>query len=296
MTDLIEDVGRITATWTDPTGVEWALSDTDPELGWFTPPGPAGWNATTYEIVTDPLPRGGENIRFIRSKPARIVWPLYIYGDSHLAYVQRLRAIKKAFTMTVHRRTAGTLRVTRTEDGSAREIDCFYESGFEGEAGQGWLSSTDAITLFAPDGYWRDTTPVSTVHSYIPGEDFLDPFPFVSDSLALGEVELDNPGDVDAWPTWTITGPMTAVTATNITTGYEFSLLYTLSAGQQATITTFQPSVRGPSGENLSHNLTWPNSYLWWLAPGSNAVVLNVSGGDVGTSVELTFHPRYEGA
>lgn len=293
---MTEDVGRITATWTDPAGVVWQLSDNSPTgPGWFTVPGPSGWNATTYEIVTDPYPRGGEQVRFVRAKPGRIVWPIYIYGDTHLAYVQRLRQIKKAFTSTVHRRLPGTLTVTRP-DSTARAIDCFYESGFEGEAEQGWLFSTDAITLFAPDGYWRDIAPVTTVHSYVPGVDFLDPFPTVSESLALGENEVDNPGDVDAWPTWTITGPMAAIGATNNTTGYAFALNYGLAAGEQITISTFQPAVTGPAGQNLSQYLDWPNAYLWWLAPGPNQITFNVSGGDTGTAVQVEFHPRYEGA
>lgn len=296
VTDLVEHVGTITATWTDPTGVVWALSDTSPDLGWFTPPGPAGWNATTYEIVTDALPRGGEQVRFVRAKPARIIWPLYVYGDSHLAYRQRHLAIKRAFTMTVHRRLTGTLRVARP-DGTAREIDCLYEAGFEGDNGQGWLYSTDAITLLAPDGYWRDVTPQTISRTYVPGDfDFLDPFPQVSDSFGLGETEIDNPGDVDAWPTWTITGPMNGITATNITLGLEFTLTYPLAAGEQVTITTFQPQVRGPAGQNLSGSLNWPNAYLWWLTPGANAVDFNVSGGEAGTRVDFTFHPRYEGA
>lgn len=295
MTDVLEDVGTITATWTDPTGTVWQLSDTSDDVGWFTTSGPAGWDATTYEIVTDPLPRGGESVRFIRSKPARIVWPLHVFGETHLQYVQRRRQIKRAFTMTAHRRTTGVLRVARP-DGTAREIDAYYESGLEGDGGQGWLWSTDAVTLFCPDGYWRDIDPVSTVHSYIPGSDFFNPYPLISDSLALGETVLNNPGDVDAWPEWTITGPLSAVTATNITTGYEFTLTYGLAAGEQITITTVQPAVRGPSGQNLASALNWPTAYLWSLLPGDNDVIFNVSGGATGTSVELTFHPRYEGA
>jgi hypothetical protein len=42
--------------------------------------------------------------------------------------------------------------------------------------------------------------------------------------------------------------------------------------------------------------LNWPDAYLWWLIPGDNAVIINVSGGAAGTTVELDFYPRYEGA
>lgn len=291
----VSDAWSINATWTDPTGTEWALSDISPDPGWFIINGPAGWNATTYEIVTDPVPRGGENVRFVRAQPARIVLPIYVGGDTHLQWLERHRQIRKAFVGTLHRRLPGTLRVARP-DGSAREIDCFYESGMTGEAGEGHLFSKDTLTLYAPDGYWRDITTLSVVRSYVPGEDFLNPFPTISDSLNLGETAINNPGDVAAWPTWTITGPMSAISATNITTGYEFSLAFGLSAGEQVTITTWQPTVRGPAGENLTGNLDWPDAYLWWLEPGDNDLILNVSGGADGTTVQLEFHARYEGA
>jgi hypothetical protein len=137
---------------------------------------------------------------------------------------------------------------------------------------------------------------MSVTHSYIPGVDFFNPFPMVSDSLALGESAINNPGDVAAWPEWTITGPMSTLAATNVTTGYEFELAYALGAGEQITITTYRPTVRGPAGQNLVSALNWPNAYLWALAPGDNDVIFNVTGGLAGTSVTLAFHARYEGA
>lgn len=295
MTDVIEDVGTITATWTDPTGVVWPLSDPDDDIGWFTKNGPSGWHATTYEVVTDPLPRGGEQIRFIRSKPGTIVWPVYVWGETHLQYVQRHRQIRRAFTMTVHRGLPGTLAVARP-DGTARTIKAYYSAGLEGEAGEGWLYSTDAVTLFCPDGYWEDTDAITETRDYIPGSDFLTPFPTISDSLALGETTISNPGDVHAWPSWTITGPMSALTGTNVTTGYEFVLTYGLAAGEQITITTDRPMVRGPAGENLASSLNWPAAYLWSLQPGDNDVIFNLSGSGVGSQIQLSFKPRYEGA
>jgi hypothetical protein len=293
--DLIEDVGTITATWTDPDGTVWPLSDISDDVGWFTTKGPGGWNATTYEIVTDPLPRGGEQVRFVRAKPAVITWPLYVWGDTHLAYVQRHRQIRRAFTKTVHLGLPGVLTVARP-DSSARTIEAFYQGGMEGETGEGHLYSTDAISLFCPDGYWRDVEPVTFSSTYTAGNDFLSPYPSVSAGLSFGDETVTNEGDVEAWPQWTITGPMTAVTATNLRSGYEFTLTYGLLAGEQVTISTDRPMVRGPAGQNLASSLDWPAAYLWSLQPGDNDVIFNVSGAAAGTTIDLVFYPRYEGA
>lgn len=296
MTDLIDDVGTITATWTDPDGTVWPLSDTSDDVGWFTTQGPGGWNATTYEIVTDPLPRGGEQVRFVRAKPGAITWPIYVWGETHLSYIQRHRLIRRAFTKTVHVGLPGLLTVARP-DSTARTIEAFYQGGLEGEAGEGHLFSHDAISLFCPDGYWKDLEPVTFLNTYTAGgADFLNPYPQVSESLSFGDQTVTNGGDVEAWPEWTITGPMTALTATNLRSGYEFTLTYSLLDGEQVTIATDRPQVRGPAGQNLVSSLDWPNAYLWSLLPGDNEVVFNLSGAATNTAIQLLFYPRYEGA
>lgn len=299
------EVGSITATWIDPTGPEWALSDTSEELGWFTTSGPAGWGSTPIELVTDPLPRGGEQIRFIRSKPRRLQWPIYIGGRTHLEYTTRRRSITRAFTMTTQRMAPGYLKVARP-GGEARLIACYYEQGLEGEAGQDWLSSRNVVQLYCPDGYWSDAQPVTVERTFAPqNTPFINPFMTVTSSRVLSGQEgdaptvIDNVGDVEAWPVWTLTGPMTKFTAENQTIGSRFALTYALAAGQQITITTNPPTVRGPGDANFSRYVDWFNpdgTELWPLLDGPNDVSFVVEGAGSGTKVQLTFTPRYETA
>lgn len=289
---------RPSFTYIDPTGVAWELLDPDPDAGFFTKPGIKGWGATNYTMTTDKRPRGGLNIRAIWASEARLTWPLHIWGETHMEWVQRYRALKRAFTMTVQRNKPGILRVTRP-DGSAREIDVLYESGFEGEGGEGvedWLSANPVLTLMCPDGYWRDTDPVRVPRQYQVSGSFLSPFLSVSSAQVIGSSVINNPGDVDAWPSWTITGPGTSITATNNTTGQTWTLSKALNIGELITITTQRPTVRGPAGENLIDLLNWPTAYLWGLLPGDNDVTFTVAGAGGGTTIELVFYPRYEGA
>lgn len=298
-------VGSITATWIDPVGREWALSDTSEELGWFTTPGPAGWGSTPIELVTDPLPRGGEQIRFIRSKPRRMQWPIYIGGRDHQEYTARRRAITRAFTMTTQRMAPGYLKVAR-RDGDARLIACYFEQGLEGEAGQDWLSSRNAVQLYCPDGYWSASQPITMERTFTPqNTPFINPFMTVTSSRVLSGGEGDPPtvvnnvGDVEAWPMWTLTGPMTKFTAENQTIGSRFALTYGLAAGQQVTITTNPPTVRGPGNANFARYIDWFNpdgTELWPLLDGSNDIRFAVDGAGAGTKVQLSFTPRYETA
>ncbi len=301
-----EDVGTMTATWIDPTGKEWPLSTTDEEIGWFTTNGPAGWGATPIEIVTDPLPRGGEQVRFIRSKPKRIQWPVYVGGPDHLEYTRRRRQITRAFTMTTQRMAPGWLKVARG-DGTARLIAGYYEQGWEGDAGQDFLFSRNVIQLFCPDGYWSDVGTYTVERGFDTAAltPFLNPFlTIVSSRISSGSVEdppvvVDNPGDVEAWPVWTLTGPLTKLTAESLTLGSRFAFEYPLAAGQQVVITTNRPHVRGPGDANLSKYVDWFNpvgTELWPLMDGRNEIRFYVENAGTGTHVLLSYTPRYETA
>jgi hypothetical protein len=202
--------------------------------------------------------------------------------------------IKRAIMMTVWRRAPGVLRVSRPA--YTREIEAFYEQGFEGSPGEDWTFSNPVLTLFCPDGYWRSIESTTIERAFLPGRSFFKRFPRVSSGQVLGDSEINNVGDVDAWPTWTIHGPMTLLTANNYTTGQAFTLNYPLGLGEQITITTLRPSVRGPGDVNLADNLNWPDAYLWGLVPGVNQVSFSVSGGGHGSAVQLRWSSRFEGA
>lgn len=290
-----EDVGTMRATWTDPTGRSYPLSDTSADRGYFTTDQIAGWGAQPYEFVTDPMSRGGEQVRFIRAKPARLTWPLHIYGDTHQQFVNRYRELRRAFLMTVHRGAPGLLTVARP-DGSARCIEAYYEDGWGGEAGQNWLSASPVITLYCPDGSWRDTEWYPLRFDAGSPVDFANPFLSLSSAQVLGATDVINPGEITAWPQWTITGPCSQVTATNNTTGQTFTLTHALDSGDTITITTNRPTVRDSSDNNLIGELNWPTAYLWGLVPGHNSVTFVVSDADSNTHIELGFYPRYEGA
>lgn len=290
------EVGRPTATFTDPDGNVWDLTDIDPSVGFFTTPGVAGLYARPYEWTLDQLPRDGADVRAVHGKEARVTWPLHIYSDvSHMDWLTRYREIRNAFLKTAWRRATGLLTVYRP-DGSARCIDVLYEAGFEGAGGEGIVSANAAVTLIAPDGYWRSVEPLTETRAFTAGASFLSPFLTVSPGSVLGSTTITNVGDVEAWPTWTVTGPATQVTATNNTTNQEWVFTYSLAAGEIATITTKRPTVRGPAGQNLVGRINWPAAYLWPLRDGTNSVNFQVAGAANGTSIVMSYYPRFEGA
>jgi hypothetical protein len=313
-TAYLETVGKPTFTWFDPDGGIWPLSNTSENLGWFTLTGPAGTEAATIEITTDTRPRGGERVRAIADKPMVIQWPLEIFGRNHDEFIERYRTISRAFKLTTRRQRPGVLRVQRPS-GSIREIEAFYSEGLSGEAGQNHLFARPVITLFCPDGKWRDPTALVLERTFAPaaggGEPvitYFDPYLSITSSSVLGSDPIDeddpasltsinNPGDVEAWPVWTVTGPLTELRAWNVTRDTRFVLTYTLTAGQTLTIDTGAGLVRGPAQQNLSKYIQWfdpEGAELWPLSDGTNVIGLQVDGAGTGTAVRLEFSPRYD--
>ena len=297
----IPGVGFATARFIAPDGTEWPL--TNEAIGWFTlADGVSGLDVTPYDLTKDPYPRGGSRLRHRQPAERTIIWPLHVFGDDHTEFIERWRALGTALASTLHD-GPGWLEIARP-DGSRRRIAVIYEDGFEGQGQQGTyiISDSAVVSLYCPDPYWIDPVPVTTQRSHSPGQDFLNPFPQVSSGQVLGETTLTNPGSVEAWPTWTITGPASLVTITHLDTGEEFVVdpgadgidHGPLLEGEQVVVTTDPPRVRGPEGETWTGALNWPGAVLWSLKRGVNRVAFQLDGADAGSRVHVSFNARYE--
>lgn len=301
--EVLPDVGYCVATWHAPDGSTWPLMA--PAAGWFTQSeGVSGLGAAAISITSDERARGGARVRHIQPGTRSIVWPIYVYGDTHTEFIACWRAVVGAFTQT-SRLGAGQLEIARP-DGSARVIDAYYESGADvsGKQGYGITSDFFVLSLFCEDPYWRDAVPQQVHREFAEGVDFLSPYPSVSSSQVLGDTVLVNPGDVDAWPSWVMTGPASILTATRADTGDSFTLDPAadtvehgdLEAGEYVTVETDPPRVRYMDGSNWVAALDWPGAVLWSLPPGETAVTFELGGATSGSAVDMSFYPRYETA
>ncbi len=259
---LLPEIGFATAAFIDADGTVWPL--TDDQGGFFTlADGVSGLGAAPVELTTDDHPRGGSRLRHVQPVSRTIVWPLYVYGDTHMGFIGRWRQLASAFTGTSRRKLSGVLEIARP-DGTRRRIKVFYREGFEGQSQQGAGISSDAaiLSLYCEDPYWYDPVAIGEHRGIDAGGtvDFLSPYPSVSSSQVLGATSLTNPGDVIAWPTWTITGPGTAVTVTHSGTGESFvitpaSVGGTLAAKDKVIVATDPPKVTKYTAEQQTINL-----------------------------------------
>lgn len=300
---VLPQVGFSIATWYAPDGTVWPL--TAPDSGIRTlADGVTGLDAAAIVITSDDRARGGVKVRHIQPGGRVITWPLFVYADDHQQFVEKWRQVGRAFAQTT-RLGPGELEIARP-DGTARRVQAYYQEGFASQAKQGFGIYSDffVLTLLCEDPYWRSTQSISIHREYGTAVDFQDPYPTISSSQVLGETTLVNPGDAEAWPEWTITGPAALLTATNSTRGESFELDPNataighgdLAGGEQVTVMTDPPRVRFQDGSNWTGALNFPGAVLWPLDPGESEVDFQVDSSGPGTAIDLSFVPRYETA
>ncbi|NYV72991.1 phage tail domain-containing protein [Streptomyces sp. UH6] len=297
----VPEIGYAAITYVDPTGRRWPMTDISRDV-FALADGVSGLGATPYKLTTDTQPRGGSRIRHVHAESRAIIWPVLVKGSDHSDFVERWREMGLAFTRTL-REGPGRLEVARP-DGSMRWIDVVYSEGWEGrgQAATGITWDSAVVTLLCEDPYWIAAEALSVHRESGTPEDYQVPFPTVSSSQVLGATTVTNPGDIQVWPTWVVSGPATAITMTHEATGESFTLTMSatphgpLLAGQTVTVSTDPPAVTSGTGENLFGGLDWPTAELWGLAPGDNAVTFQLDGSGPGSAVDLTYYPRFETA
>jgi len=295
-------IGNAEAVWIDPTGVEWPL--TDRRYGYWMTDGATGLGAPKRLLVTDENPLGGSTVRTVIPKSRIINLPLYVYGLTHNDFLANWRGLIDAFDMTCDPGVGpGIFRITRP-GGTARQVRAYYQDGFDGTNGRGQIWDAAAISLLVESPFWESPTPLSIERKHTSDTStFFSPFIHVSSGRTLGSTNLTNPGEIEAWPVWTIAGPATSVTATRHNpdgTDSAFTLTGAVDLGETVTVITDptdQPQIIGPDGlTSWIDHLDWPGAELWSVPRGTTPVDFTVGGSGDGTRITLAFTPRWRAA
>ena len=280
-------------SFTDPAGLVTSFSDWD--NGCVLQPGAKGLDMPAYAFSQDESPGiDGYAIRQVRAQGKEIALPIAFWADdSRAAYLARRRSLIRSLNP---KRGLGTLTVTQS-DGTARTIAACYSAGLEGDesldaAGRTWCMGV--LTFDCPSPFWLGAEATTEWRAAVSGT-FFPILPLVvGNSQVLGAVTVDNDGDDDAFPVWTITGPATAISLTNVTTGESLVLAHTITVGDTVVIDTRerQQTALLNGVTNLWGDIT-DASTMWALQPGTNDLTLTVTGSTSNTRVRMTYQPRY---
>lgn len=169
-----------------------------------------------------------------------VFWPLSIVNQAGSA--QWLEH-DRAFWATLRPDVVGTWTVVQP-GGEYRSLSCRYaddgNQSFDIDPMlTGWAQY--GVTLAAEQPFWAGPT-ITRSWGTRDGEPNVYPNPgddyvlYISAGFTVGSATITNPGDVDAWPTWTVRGPYS--TASLGVAGGVIDLDVALGAGQSATVYT----------------------------------------------------------
>lgn len=273
-----------TWTWVAPDASETTLVTLRGKRGVFMP---------NYDLTAQRLPDGSASyLQFVGMQPRAVDLPIQITAASHDALRTSVRALAKV----LHARNGdGYLKVTRS--GIARKLTCRYTGGLE-QASYFSDRALEAVLSFeAADPLWYATT--NQTGSYSQAVASGGWFPFfplrLITSAVFKNVTVTNPGDVEAWPIWTITGPGATLILKNLTSGLELGLDINLAASEQIVIDT-RPLIKtivNGAGDNLYALLRSGQKSLWPLLAGDNNVQILLNNATGASLVDLAYTPSY---
>lgn len=255
--------------------------------------GLAGVGIPPTNVRIDPSASDGGVWRFTKKDVRVIDLPIFITGESNLVVENKLRRLSKILQ---DRLGATTLRGAYAS-GEAWEIQGHYSGGaetqFGSDAGSVWARWV--ITLRCPDPFWtRQSSESYSLGSGGAGRSLIPNLAElrVSSSQAIGELDVENSGDVGSYPVWQIKGPIDTATITS-DLGETFSYDAPILLGSTVTIDTKAGTVTDASGANMYVNLA-PSPRLFQIPAGSSQLSVTATGADANTLISMYYQPRKE--
>lgn len=187
-----------------------------------------------------------------------------------------------------------TLRFVE-DDGTSWTTQVHRIGGGDYVYGQDTTGERDAyivVTLKAGDPFWTS----SEVHDKVvtnsgSGVGLLPTLVEmnVASSQVIGQFDLENSGNVEAYPVWEFTGPGSDIEATDAK-GQTFSWGGTLAPGEKLTIDARTGEVYDDGGDNRYADMG-PAPRLWTIPPGRSKATVTMAGTSTG-SFERVGSPR----
>lgn len=281
----------ITVYWTGANGVTWDLTDWMGGL-FITQSGLEGLGSPTHTAWNDARSPSSHGQRYtghiVDARP--VVLPLYLYAEPGDAW----HAADTALWETLRPGVYGTLTVE--SPAGVRTLRCRYVSGGDEALTRdpvrfGWQRY--AIELVADeDPFWRGEDVTHSWEQATPSDFFggtaKAPKFFISSGNMLSTATMTNPGEMDAWPVWRVTGPGSAI-ALGVG-GRQVTYPGAVAAGKVLTVDSDpQAQTAVLDGVDVTPGL---GGYDFASIPSGQDVPLKISA--IGnTRIEATITPRY---
>jgi hypothetical protein len=200
-------------TWTAPNGDMWDLKGAPwSPSGVVLQRGARGLGMPPSDRFTTKSPAiAGSRSRGYRTDEREVIWPLKVFQDGGSTEWMRY---DRAFWSTMAPDRTGVWTVTHP-DGQTRSLTLRFVNDGNDTAPVdpmlvGW--ALYGITLVAEQPYWEGTPLVRSWKASAPVSFFGAGAPsfYISSGSTFSTATIDNPGDVEMWPQWVLSGPITS--------------------------------------------------------------------------------------
>lgn len=269
--------------------------------------------------VDEVFDQQGETLRNARLPGRDVSIPLAVAGNDGGEVEEAFRALNRALNplnpdgvlTLIRQATLDAIAGGVSSPGAARRLNCRYAGGL-GAAGIHPLDMGDmwtepfVVVFHAFNPLFEDNS-LQDISWGLAGDGSRPFFPMATGSSDFGpyfgsssvfdDQLIFNDGDLEAWPVWTIVGPLDTILLTNSTTGAVIDLSddsgLSLAGGDILEIDT-RPGFKTitKNGTNVFSTLT-DTSTLWPLAVGENIVAVSGGSATGATGVDLTYRGRY---
>ncbi|MEU5166789.1 phage tail family protein [Streptomyces mutomycini] len=299
----------VSITGKNGEGEEIPLTDFTSSLwpGIVMMPGATGLDAPPFELHADDSPNlDGGIFRDAKAVAREIMIPIYLHGIDR----QTIKRMKSRLASALNPKKGYCVLKFVEGDNVPRYLRCYYKSGMEGsetedQAGFKWKKYGLQFVAYEPY-FFSDDVQVAQwefgdTQAFLSPTLALYPLRLNAGHLAGDQVQVTNPGDVEAWPRWELSGPIKAFDFVG-PGGQSFGVAANTDgsdvvlAGRTLIVDT-RPGfkvVRDDQGTNY-----WPllkeQPELWSIPDGESTCTVDITPGAPSAKVRLTFQPRYEG-
>jgi hypothetical protein len=262
----------------------------DPSGNFVLLEGARGFGMPEAEVRIDPSAGDGGVWRSTRREIRELDLPIAILGASRSQVESRLRRLARLL-----QDNRGPTRIIASYlNGTELFLDAHFIGGattqFGEDAGLTWCKWV--VTLQSPEPFWRTLNETrftigATGRGLLPKLTKLQ----LTSSQSLGEVTINNTGDVPVFPRWEIRGPVDSVVITDGTDSFSFPA--GIAGGDTYTVDTATATVTDQTGANKYAELGSAPKFFP-IATGSTTVQVLGENGTTDTQVRAFFAPRFE--
>lgn len=276
--------------WHGCDGSTWDLGSVDSGVV-ITPDGMKGLGLPTFDRYTTVSGLPGSRYRGSRTQDRKVLWPILIYGYSSQQWLDRDRALFASMRPDEF----GTWEIIAV-DGQSRFLDLWLVDDNDKSFGidpnlVGW--SAYGIDLIADERpYWYGPlverqfgVPANVAFFMTSGGVFN-----ISSGQNTSSATIPNPGDVDAWPLWTVANGHGGV---ELAVGTGSVILPAMSNGDVWTVDTRpeEQSVTDAAGVDHTDEVTWNPAPV---PRGTEvALTITVTSPDPSATIKCSIKPQY---